>query len=429
MPDGKQGKDSQRTKPKKKKARLTYHDTPIPPPEAPHRRHISYSKSTSGDLTTSTSVFKTAARQSTVGETEEEEPGISPREFNNVEETRTTWHVTENDPNDALAGVDKAYLEKVLEEEDEEKIRRIRAKGNQTLLQWIPHCDVFLEELLNHEGRGFWGTEACIVGKHEDLFLHQLRHWNGTYFERMTLTDLGFRKQLGHSSGQRCLNPVRCPDDDFWIVHIRGIQKIGIDFCGCGRNNQNHTIQLLRSRLYPATVTQPKTAATFAVLELYEILSYESKASAFEFYQTLARLTDNTGISPPKDRYMPFLRMTEQWAHLKMLKRAARGHDPAGVHATQEGELAVQCPACPHPGVNMPEGWDKVPDDKRFLHARFIALDANFRLKRKNVSSEEGDPGLSKGWAYCVDQKAYQEHLKKYESETEPVLQYGLSLL
>lgn len=52
--------------------------------------------------------------------------------------------------------------------------------------------------------------------------------------------------------------------------------------------------------------------------------------------------------------------------------------------------------------MNMPEGWEFMPDDKKYLHARFIALDANFRLKRKNVLSQKADPGLSKGWAYVL---------------------------
>lgn len=41
-----------------------------------------------------------------------------------------------------------------------------------------------------------------------------------------------------------------------------------------------------------------------------------------------------------------------------MLKRAGRGQDPAGASATGQGELAVECPACPHPGRNLPEGWE-----------------------------------------------------------------------
>lgn len=63
---------------------------------------------------------------------------------------------------------------------------------------------------------------------------------------------------------------------------------------------QTHVKQLLRARLFPATVTDPKTAATFNVLEQYHKLSFESKASAFEFYHSLARLSDNIGIDPPK---------------------------------------------------------------------------------------------------------------------------------
>jgi hypothetical protein len=36
------------------------------------------------------------------------------------------------------------------------------------------------------------------------------------------------------------------------------------------------------------------------VLKHFQLLNFESKASAFEFYNTLARLTDNTGLYKPK---------------------------------------------------------------------------------------------------------------------------------
>jgi hypothetical protein len=50
--------------------------------------------------------------------------------------------------------------------------------------------------------------------------------------------------------------------------------------------------------------------------------------------------------------------------HLRVLKRSGRGHDPAKVEGTSEGACAVICPACPHPGINLPEGWDLLPQDK-----------------------------------------------------------------
>lgn len=53
--------------------------------------------------------------------------------------------------------------------------------------------------------------------------------------------------------------------------------------------------------------------------------------------------------------------MVREWRNLKMLKRAGRGHDPAGVQATKEGECAVICPACPQPGRNLPNNWHEAP--------------------------------------------------------------------
>jgi hypothetical protein len=41
------------------------------------------------------------------------------------------------------------------------------------------------------------------------------------------------------------------------------------------------------------------------------------------------------------------------------LKRAGRGHDPRGVSGTSQGELMVECPACPHPERNLPNDWEK----------------------------------------------------------------------
>jgi hypothetical protein len=40
-----------------------------------------------------------------------------------------------------------------------------------------------------------------------------------------------------------------------------------------------------------------------------------------------------------------------------MLKRSGRGHDPEGAAATSLGELAIECPACPHPDRNLPLNW------------------------------------------------------------------------
>ncbi|KAJ6613762.1 hypothetical protein B0H10DRAFT_2222001 [Mycena sp. CBHHK59/15] len=207
-------------------------------------------------------------------------------------------------------------------------------------------------------------------------------------------------------------------DDDFVVVDSHKIHEVAVDFCNCA-SVQPHDIQLLRARWYPATGKSPRSAATFRLLHRFHLMSLESKCSSYEFYHSIARETDNTGTVPVRDRYDEFMRMGREWRHLKMLKRSGRGHDPSGVKGTKSGECALLCPACPQPGKNLPENWKDVLNDRRFLYALFLALDANFRMRRKKVSSEEKDPSLGDGWSFFCQITAYMEYLKKYWHQSQ----------
>jgi hypothetical protein len=143
--------------------------------------------------------------------------------------------------------------------------------------------------------------------------------WNSAYFQSVTLKDLGLRIQLGHKVGDSCLLPTRAHKDDFILVDTLAIHPVAVDFCGCDKA-QSHVQQLLRVGWFPATTSDPRTAATFRVLRQFHILSFESKVSAYEFYHSLVRLTDNTGLLKRNDRYEAFMRMVREFRHLKMLK-------------------------------------------------------------------------------------------------------------
>lgn len=67
-----------------------------------------------------------------------------------------------------------------------------------------------------------------------------------------------------------------------------------------------------------------------------------------------------------QSHYDQFLTVVRIWRHLKGLKRAGRGHDPAGIAATQPGQCTVKCPACPHPDRNLPSNWRTVPENIRY---------------------------------------------------------------
>ncbi|KAG1854315.1 hypothetical protein C8R48DRAFT_609911, partial [Suillus tomentosus] len=111
------------------------------------------------------------------------------------------------------------------------------------------------------------------------------------------------------------------------------------------------------------------------------------------------------------DRYSVFLRIMRQWQNLTSLKRSGRSHDPAGVDATQQGQLAVLCPACLQLRKNVPEDLAHVSSNERWLYSLFLAIDANFCLKCRLVSNEIKDPGLSPGWGYFVEEGQYKTYL------------------
>ncbi|KAJ7022851.1 hypothetical protein C8F04DRAFT_970965 [Mycena alexandri] len=270
-------------------------------------------------------------------------------------------------------------------------------------------CGCFTDDLYCKE---------CIVVTHRDIPLHGVEMWNDGKFDRTTLKALGLRIQLGHGKPNkarlcqgRCANPQRAVDDDFVVIDVHGIREVALDFCAC-ETVQPHDIQLLRARWYPCTGKHPRTAATFKVLRRFHLTTLESHCAVKGFYMSIARESDNTG-TVPQDRYDELLRMTREWRHLEMLKRAARGHDPAGVEATQAGECALLCPACPQPGKNLPPDWKEAPKSRRFLYALFLALDANFRMRRKKVSSEEKDLSLGDGWSFYCEIAPYYSYLTK----------------
>ncbi|KAG6905142.1 hypothetical protein DXG01_004559 [Tephrocybe rancida] len=293
-------------------------------------------------------------------------------------------------------GLDPAYVEHLIQISTEPTNRRKRTAGDDPLKLWLPERDRYLEELLTLEGRGHDALDMCptcprtrqipfrlpndakyecldcfgrslqcgdcLVRAHQAHPFHRIRLWNGEFFVRTNLKSLGLRVQLGHPRGIPCSNPQSSPGDDFVVIDVRGIHSLG----------------------------------------------------------TLSRLTDNTGTQAVKDRYPALLLSVRQWRYLKMMKRAARGHDPNGaVAGTKEGDCAVLCPACPHYEINLPEGWEKVVS-KRWLYALYVGIDANFRLKRKHVSSDEKDPDLGQGFAYFVEDKAYKAHCEKNKDTIEP---------
>ncbi|KAF7321778.1 CxC2 domain-containing protein [Mycena kentingensis (nom. inval.)] len=330
------------------------------------------------------------------------------------------------------------------EEDDDESLGAGTSAGpprpaDPAMSVWMrEHRDTFLRVLLWRDGRGSaadicpqcktrascvrcrdclnapFTCAECCVQLHAHNPLHWIERWNGVYFERTSLRACGLQIQLGH-------------EDDH--SHYRnGIHQVSVAFCGCYHSKDVDYVQLLKGGYYPATLDSPRTCVTFACLDFYQTLSFHGKTTAYDFYSTLETLSNGVGIKPP-DRYRVFLRVARQWRHLHLLKRAGRGHDKYGVAGTGEGELAIRCPACPRPGINLPEDWaDAAPEDK-CLYTMVIALDACFRLKRRLFSSWVRDPGLGTGWAYLVEALGYEKFIASVGEQKEMSSCSGLAAL
>ncbi|KAG1726897.1 uncharacterized protein EDB91DRAFT_1330912 [Suillus paluster] len=290
---------------------------------------------------------------------------------------------------------------------------------------WLKHRGIFLREFIRLEGRcgqasaqsclecnrpspeyrceDCLGSElyctTCILSAHVRHPLHRLQRWNGQYFEQTSLKTLGLHIQLGHTTGQKCLNPQHAFNDNFVVVDTRSIHEVALDFCNCA-TAESHMQQLLRISWFPSTTSDPKTAQRSLFLS-NTTYSLSSQKYLHMSFITRSGMSDNTGLLPVK---LPY-RIDESF--LRMI-RSGRGHEASGIDGTAEGECAILCPACPHPGKNLPADWKDAP--RQWLYGLFLAID-EFRLKRKAVSNDNVDPSLSRGWGYFVEEDAYKGFL------------------
>lgn len=166
-----------------------------------------------------------------------------------------------------------------------------------------------------------WGNETvcveCCLQKHVEHPYHRVKvsrplleayfmlmqsgqQWNGAYFQRTTLQKLGLVVQIGHKRYEQCPHPYPAPRS-FLVLHTNGFHPITLQFCQCNDAHRagSRYEQLLRAELFPSTTTDPSTCCSFRMLEQFHFLTLQSKITAYDYYTTLAKLTDNTLADRP----------------------------------------------------------------------------------------------------------------------------------
>lgn len=144
------------------------------------------------------------------------------------------------------------------------------------------------------------------------------------------------------------------------VVHTNGIHNIAMISCEC-RGHDILPYDLLAARLLPASFDRIRTIFSAQLLDHFRLCNLELKATAYQFYHLLKRLTNPMGPAEVVDLYREFRRMSRIWRWMKRLKWAGIGNKVRKAKDVKAGELTIFCPACPQPGVNIPENWKEDP--------------------------------------------------------------------
>ncbi|KAG1873904.1 hypothetical protein F4604DRAFT_1925476 [Suillus subluteus] len=249
---------------------------------------------------------------------------------------------------------------------------------------------------------------------------HRISQWTGGFFEDTSLTKIGLEIHLGHQ-GKPC--PEVTDDwyntddegDNFaegqWVplvndprtttvVDTSGVHSLMIRFCRCA-SALGPDMQLFEIGLFPASFTSPKTAFTFAVLDDFLLDNLECGTSAMNYYSKLRRITSSVFPHLVPDRYRELMRVGRQWRQLKQLKWHGFGHEKQKPKA---GELALFCPACPQPGVNINLAERNV-SDPAWLYSRSLVMDGNFKAEHMFPANP------TDGLGFMVSDGRYKLHL------------------
>jgi hypothetical protein len=77
------------------------------------------------------------------------------------------------------------------------------------------------------------------------------------------------------------------------VIEVLTIHQIRVRYCKCSKSDEADNLeQLLCNGWYPATVTGPKTVATFRSLEVYRLYAMLGNMNVRDFVTTMEQMTN-----------------------------------------------------------------------------------------------------------------------------------------
>ncbi|KAI0735656.1 hypothetical protein C8Q76DRAFT_611678 [Earliella scabrosa] len=248
----------------------------------------------------------------------------------------------------------------------------------------------------------------CVLKVHAFSPFHRLQRWDPDqgFWHKASAAELGLVLYAGH--GGRACPLISRPPRAMVIAHAHGLTKFPVSFCECTHPEApRKTMQLLRLGLYPASWSLPRTAFTLDLMRDFHLLSLQGNLTAQDFCTYLARCTDNVRTQDVPDRYREFMASMREFSFLRACKRAAQ----QPTRQLPPRSLAVLCPACPQPGMNMRPGWEKRLAKFGYLDALYYAIDGNYHQHQRKKPLDPNDFALTLGAAYFANEQDFRAYV------------------
>ncbi|KAJ3533262.1 hypothetical protein NMY22_g7406 [Coprinellus aureogranulatus] len=291
-------------------------------------------------------------------------------------------------------------------------------------------------------------SDCCRIGHRVSPF-HKVETWRDGHWQPAWLWQAGTVVCLGHGQHpcpmyestldalEARLISVNKPDiandnsfsakpkkrtigcgDVVCFLHTNGFHYLPVYPCWCPDALEDD-VQYLDRSFYPATSKSVQTAFTFPLMNQFNLFKIHGHLSAEMYLEILSRLTNEAFPSRAPDRQETLARVWAQWNYLSALKQNGFSRAAAGT-TPDKGALALFCPACPQPGINLPPVMEGGCPNVRtvWLYRRYLVVDGNFVLDHMAVRDE--GTRLLNGAAYMTEPSRYAKHVAVTNERNEP---------
>ncbi|KAM6490431.1 hypothetical protein JOM56_014104, partial [Amanita muscaria] len=273
----------------------------------------------------------------------------------------------------------------------------------------------------------------CMRHTHRNSPFHRIECWNGTHFRPAEQWEVGTYILVPHHAHIHICEQlsfqmeyledselISVPNDNMpmsdalnntyvRVVHINGIHHLAMVTCHC-QGDRQIPLDLVAANLLPASFIRIRTLFTAQLLNYFRLCNLELKASAYQFYQLIRRLTMPMSPAEVINLYHEFRRMSRLWRWMKKLKWAGYGHTHKDTKDPEPGSLANFCPACPQPNVNLANNWKD--DENRFVFRRMFVADGNFKADHVSQKRSDSDIWLWDGGGMFPNVAQYSQFLQ-----------------